>query len=330
MDHGSLYDLIHNETMIFEGEIVLPILRDVAQGLRFLHAASPQIIHGDIKSANILVDGKFRAKVADFGFTSSVKHKVGAAGTPYWMAPELLRRDTGNTPASDVYSFGIVLYEVFSRKSPYEGEDFETVIRDVCDPSINKRPPIPASMPAEVATLLYSTTLLRDAAARPSFQELDGFLKRFQAKNVNPLRQQMSRRLPNCSLGSNDEAARLLDEIFPPHVAAALREGRKVEPEHFDCVSIFFSDICGFTTLSSRMTPMKVSNMLDRLYSTFDDLSQKHGVHKLETIGDGKCYYILFICADMYSTSVSKHKNITIAWRVLAYISTIPPLVFHI
>ena len=43
---GSLYDLLHNETMVFEGETILPILRDIAQGLRFLHSAEPQIVHG--------------------------------------------------------------------------------------------------------------------------------------------------------------------------------------------------------------------------------------------------------------------------------------------
>lgn len=45
---------------------------------------------------------------------------AGLSGTPYWMAPELLLQKTGNTAASDVYAFGIILYEVFSRKDPYE------------------------------------------------------------------------------------------------------------------------------------------------------------------------------------------------------------------
>jgi serine/threonine protein kinase len=53
--------------MVLDGEIVIPLLGHVCQGLSFLHAASPQIIHGDLKAANVLVDSKFRAKVADFG-----------------------------------------------------------------------------------------------------------------------------------------------------------------------------------------------------------------------------------------------------------------------
>ena len=83
MDHGSLYDLLHNQTIIVEGEQILPILRDISHGLRFLHAARPQVIHGDLKANNILIDSKFRAKVADFGL--SQKKKVGATGTAFWM-----------------------------------------------------------------------------------------------------------------------------------------------------------------------------------------------------------------------------------------------------
>lgn len=77
-DHGSLYDLLHNETMIIEGELLLPILRDISQGVRFLHSAEPKVIHGDLKAQNILVDDRFRAKVADFGL--SQKKSVGATG----------------------------------------------------------------------------------------------------------------------------------------------------------------------------------------------------------------------------------------------------------
>ena len=85
---------------------------------------------------------------------------------------------------------------------------------------------------------------------------------------------------------TNDVSTELLEEVFPPHIAKALREGRKVEPESKEIVTIFFSDIVGFTNISASITPLKVSQMLDRLYQKFDHLSREHDVYKVETIGD--------------------------------------------
>ena len=79
MEHGSLYDILHNSTFILSEEMRVNMLRDITQGCRFLHAATPKVIHGDLKSANILVDSKFNAKVADFGL--SQKQSVGATGS---------------------------------------------------------------------------------------------------------------------------------------------------------------------------------------------------------------------------------------------------------
>eukprot|EP00934_Nitzschia_sp_Nitz4_P006330 Nitzschia sp. Nitz4//scaffold24_size164493//113881//116306//NITZ4_002340-RA/size164493-processed-gene-0.240-mRNA-1//-1//CDS//3329544150//6320//frame0 len=78
----------------------------------------------------------------------------------------------------------------------------------------------------------------------------------------------------------------LLYDVFPKHIAEALRMGRKVEPENHECVTIFFSDIVGFTNISSELDPLKISDMLDRLYNAFDALSHYHDVFKVETIGD--------------------------------------------
>jgi len=78
----------------------------------------------------------------------------------------------------------------------------------------------------------------------------------------------------------------LLYSVFPRHIAEALRQNKKVEPEHHDCVTIFFSDIVGFTDISSNLDPAKINALLDRLYNSFDALSNYHDVFKVETIGD--------------------------------------------
>jgi len=272
--------------------VILPILRDIGQGLRFLHAANPQIIHGDLKSHNVLVDAKFRAKVADFGL--SQKKTLGISnmglanaapsGTPFWMAPELLMGHA-NTTASDVYAFGVVLFEVYSREDPYLGEDAEEVLRQVADLSAptQKRPRLPEEMPAAVIQLMKDCWD-KKPELRPPFDEIERRLRALDATAVEPM--SFIRKSINDNKRDAQRTQDMLYDVFPPHIADRLRSGEKVDPERRDCVTIFFSDIVGFTVISSTLDPEKVSTMLDRLYTAFDELSREHGVFKVETIGD--------------------------------------------
>lgn len=283
-EHGSLYDLLHNETLHIEGELLLPILRDIAQGVRFLHSTKPTIVHGDLKSQNVLVTRGFRAKVADFGLSQKAKN-AKAMGTPYWMAPELLRGEERNSTASDVYSIGIILYELYSRKDPYDGEDSGEVLSLVCNPKVNKRPPVPDGCPREICDLMmacWHATKKR----RPTAESLDERLKLFQVENVQPGANPLSHLLNNGGAPKTASNQDFLYNVFPKHIADSLIRGEKVEPESHECVTIFFSDIVGFTSISSVCSALKVSDLLDRLYHRLDDLSKAHDLFKVETIGD--------------------------------------------
>lgn len=277
-DHGSLYDVLHNQSFELDGLLLLPILRDICQGMRFLHASDPQIIHGDIKAQNILLDSRFRAKISDFGMSG----RKGITGTPLWMAPELLSGSSSNTTASDVYSFGIVLYEVYSRKEPYEGENLSEVLELVKDPAVKKRPPVPTECPPSIGATMKEC-LDSDTLDRPTFEEIDLRLNRLGVDKVGPKDSPYQEFRRQSRKG---KAERLLHDVFPAHVADALRDGKKVENENHECVTIFFSDIVGFTTISAKLGPAKVANMLDRLYSALDDLSDEYQIYKCETIGD--------------------------------------------
>lgn len=252
------------------------------------------------------MDSKFRAKVADFGL--SQKKQTGGTGTPYWMAPELLRKESSNTAASDVFSFGVILIEMYSRKDPYEGEEPKDVLTQVADKAIQKRPAIPESCPSQIRSLI-SDCLVDEAENRPTFEEIDTRLKRIDSEAIDVTGKDGEARNIAVSLfdifpryvktGTEKDFDRIYQYVSHAlyfsvfsHIAEALRDGRQVEAEHRDCVTIFFSDIVDFTAISSKLPPGKVADLLDRLYSKFDTLSTAHDIFKVETIGDAyvSCY----------------------------------------
>ena len=200
------------------------------------------------------------------------------------MAPELLRRESVATAESDVYSFGIILYEVYSRSDPYEGENYNDVISMIADPLVSKRPPVPPSCPKPVASIMQNC-LNGAREFRPTAEELDKELKRLDVTSAGPMILNKTFKGKSYDDTEKEMEHALLYELLPKHVADVLRSGGKVQPESRDCVTIFFSDIVGFTSISQELTPIKVSEMLDRLYAAFDEISKKHDVFKVETIG---------------------------------------------
>ncbi len=132
----------------------------------YLHSCSPPILHRDLKSLNILLDDHLRVKLGDFGWTRALgNYMTSKIGTYQWMAPEVIAGQAYTTKA-DVFSFGIMLWEIATREPPYKNVAGQTVAEEVLLKQL--RPPVPKKAP-EAWLKLMRQCWDTDPGARPDF-----------------------------------------------------------------------------------------------------------------------------------------------------------------
>nr|AYD91335.1 Olfactory guanylyl cyclase GC-D [Carcharhinus amblyrhynchos] len=305
---GSLHDLLRNDDVKLDWMFKSSLLMDLIKGMKYLHHRG--FVHGRLKSQNCLVDGRFVLKIADYGYLELLETQKSPREKPqpeelFWTAPEFLRDSELSRKASmkgDSYSFAIILQEVVVRGAPYcmLGLSPEEIIRKVKKPPPMCRPTVaPDQAPLECIQLMkqcWSELPER----RPGFNEIfDRFKTINKGKKTNII-DSMLRMLEQYSSNLEDlirerteelevekqKTEKLLSQMLPPSVAEALKIGGNVEPEYFDQVTIYFSDIVGFTTISALSEPIEVIDLLNDLYTLFDAVLGNHDVYKVETIGD--------------------------------------------
>ena len=124
---GKHFDEMIAEPEFLDQALVMKIGMDIADGLQL--AAASNLIHGDIKPENILLDDRGVAKLVDFGIASAPNQGNGEIwGTPYYIAPEKLRRQRVDY-RSDIYCLGGTLYHALTKHPPFDGEDAMAVVK---------------------------------------------------------------------------------------------------------------------------------------------------------------------------------------------------------
>ncbi len=158
---GYTLEAVLRRNLQLNYRILASIVMQVCSALEYAHSMG--IIHRDIKPANIMVMDGFRVKVMDFGiahFESSSMTQTGVAmGTPNYISPEQLQGKEV-TPSSDIFSLGVVLYELLTHQRPFRGENISALVYKI----LNEEPLTPSTVDPKIPPLF--DLILRKALAK--------------------------------------------------------------------------------------------------------------------------------------------------------------------
>ncbi|XP_012589554.1 PREDICTED: receptor-interacting serine/threonine-protein kinase 3 [Condylura cristata] len=182
MENGSLAGLL-DPLCPRPWPLLCRLLRELVLGMCYLHSQNPVLLHKDLKPSNVLMDSELHAKVADFGlstFMGGSQSEAGsgeAGGTPAYLAPELLADiNQRATQASDVYSFGILMWAVLAGREADIVSQTSAVRESVCKrqmtPPLTELPrPSPERPGLEGLTELMQRCWKHEPRDRPTFQD---------------------------------------------------------------------------------------------------------------------------------------------------------------
>ncbi|KPJ09994.1 Retinal guanylyl cyclase 2 [Papilio machaon] len=216
-----------------------------------------------------------------------------------WTAPELLRSggNAGGTQAGDVFSFAIIMQEVIVRGEPYCMLQLtpEEIVEKLRRGPPLVRPSVSLGAAPPDAVRAMRQCWAESPAMRPDFARLyhqfrlmhrgrkinivDSMFEMLE-KYSNNLEELIKERTEQLDL-EKKKTEQLLNRMLPRPVAERLVLGLRVPPEEFEEVTIYFSDIVGFTELAARSTPVQVVDLLNDLYSSFDAAIERYGVYKV-------------------------------------------------
>ncbi|KAJ0172113.1 hypothetical protein K1T71_012086 [Dendrolimus kikuchii] len=308
---GSLQDILENESIKLDWMFKVSLMCDIVRGMHYLHGSDIKS-HGALKSSNCVVDSRFVLKITDFGLHALRTSEKDSRAHSYWTrmlwtAPELLRMSEPppeGTQKGDVYSFGIIMHEIVNRQGAFwlgngiemsPKEIIETVIASGIRPNTSQH----RSCEADDASELMKRCWAEEPTERPDFGHLKLAIRRLNNElrvatlitHVGAATYQVMCDLcsPQHPESQNfEELVKLVRDHLEPKrsVASQLINGQSVVAETFEQVTIYFSDIVGFTALSASSTPMQVVDLLNDLYTCFDSIVENYDVYKVETIGD--------------------------------------------
>ncbi|XP_055348968.1 atrial natriuretic peptide receptor 1-like [Paramacrobiotus metropolitanus] len=317
---GSLRELVCYSDFQMDDIFKTSLIRDVVEGLMMIQKSTIKC-HGRLTSCCCYVDSHFTCKLADYGLPSFFvrtvpdEHDERFCESLLWTAPELLPHHATfgeGTQEGDVYSLAIIMCEVAMEQPPFSTKAMPA---SMILAKLQKRktalglfrPRLDASKMSPEMMILVKQCWSQDPMERPRLAQVrrslltigrealsgsgslvDKLIEKTEhyTKDLENIVEEKSLQV----VAEMQKSEKLLYDILPRSVADQLIRGQHVAPETFDSVTVQYNDIVSFTALSSESTPTEIVNLLNDLFTVFDNCIQLFDTHKVETIGD--CYVV--------------------------------------
>lgn len=186
MPKGSLYKVLGKEVLTPEQQHSMALA--IARGLHYLH--SQGILHQDLKSANVLVDDTWRAKLTDFGLSkthhASIMSTHERSNATKWMAPECFKRGDNFTAQSDIYAYGVILWELVTGQRPFatiNDENTRELTERIND---NRRGEVISSQMPTVYTNIIKACWKIEPDKRPPLSDIIHQLEQYVPRPASP------------------------------------------------------------------------------------------------------------------------------------------------
>ncbi|CAD5225468.1 unnamed protein product [Bursaphelenchus okinawaensis] len=313
-ERGSIENFIEDYKDKIDDRIIHSMISQIVEALYFIHN-SPYSPLAVLSADSCVVNDRFEVKVQYCGMNNIKKLELfdDSNRKTLYVAPEILRRPNRNIEGSkegDIYSFGILTSQIATKTSVWRMKEKDLTVEEILFRVRQRtvpleRPSVQRADGLEMDARLESLILQcysEEPAARPDIRLvrdrircLEGNSKKsnfmdymfaLMENTAVDLEQQVQYRTAEL-VEEQRRAEVLLNRMMPQKIVELLRKGESITPEVYENATVYFSDVVGFTILSSKSTPLQVINFLNNMYTISDDIIERHKVYKVETIGDG-------------------------------------------
>uniref|UniRef100_A0AC35TG48 Guanylate cyclase n=1 Tax=Rhabditophanes sp. KR3021 TaxID=114890 RepID=A0AC35TG48_9BILA len=313
-ENQKLKDLLEDTDFTMDEIFKAAFLRDIIRGLEFLQKSFIGI-HGLLTLDNCMIDNHWVLKLSKFGITNIFHNLVTdkvleiretiPIKTYTFIAPENLnnvevfRGFPMGTMPGDVYSFGIILYHLYYKLSPYHNADLSNKPLYEAIQKGQRRPELDKHDNSKLAKLIEAC-IHPTPHLRPTIKEISKIVTDVYNAHQGTLAEQMISVNEKYVLNlertvadrtetlreMKDRVDAILGGMLPPSILATLKEKGKVIPRMFESATVCFVQLCNFADFMEHSTPSQVTAFLNDSFNMFDEVIDQRDAYKVETIGE--------------------------------------------